>query len=90
VDAAEIEPHLRESLLRGEIDFITLTSSNIARALLGGLDAACRERIAGGAVKLVTISPVTSAAVQELGLPVAGEATTYTTDGIVEALRALA
>ena len=34
----------------------------------------------------MTISPVTSAAVRELGLPVAAEATEYTTAGVVAAL----
>ncbi len=38
----------------------------------------------------MTISPRTSAVVRELGLPVAGEAKVYTTEGVVEALCALA
>lgn len=79
-----------DCLRRGEIDFVTLTSSNIARGLLGALDATCRARIEGGQVKLVTISPVTSAAVHEFGLPVAGEAQEYTAEGVVAALVRLA
>jgi uroporphyrinogen III methyltransferase/synthase len=90
VDAAEIDAYLVDALRRGEIDFITLTSSNIARGLVRVLDETCKARIAAGEVKLVSISPVTSAAVRELGLPVAAEATTYTTDGVVDALRKLA
>jgi uroporphyrinogen-III synthase len=39
---------------------------------------------------LVSISPVTSATIRELGLPVAAEAAVYTGEGIVEALGALA
>jgi len=35
---------------------------------------------------VITISPVTSAAVRELGWPVAAEATVFTTEGVIEAL----
>ena len=42
--------------------------------------------MADGSVKLVTISPVTSAAVRECGFEPAAEATEYTTDGVIEAL----
>jgi uroporphyrinogen III methyltransferase/synthase len=71
---------------RGEIDYVTLTSSNIARALIAALDDTCRARIRDGTVKLVTISPETTGAVKELGLDVAAEAREYTTAGIVEAV----
>jgi uroporphyrinogen III methyltransferase/synthase len=75
---------------RGEIDFVSLTSSNIARALLGALDADARRQVEAGRVRLVTISPRTSAAVRETGLPVAAEATEYTTAGVVTAMCRLA
>jgi uroporphyrinogen III methyltransferase/synthase len=71
---------------RGGIDFVTLTSSNVARALIGALDETARARIRAGQVRLVTISPRTSAAVRELGLPVAAEAREYTTRGVLAAL----
>jgi uroporphyrinogen III methyltransferase/synthase len=79
-----------EGLRCGEVDYVTLTSSNIARALVRRLDEEARDRVRRGEVGLVTISPRTSAAVRELGLPVAGEARAYTTEGLVEALCALA
>jgi uroporphyrinogen-III synthase len=41
-------------------------------------------------VKLVSISPVTSDTIRELGLPVAAEATEYTGSGVVDALVRLA
>ena len=69
-----------------EIDYVTLTSSNIARAILTSLDAESSARIQNGLVQLVTISPVTSATVRDLGLPVSSEATTFTTRGLIEAL----
>lgn len=85
VDAA-LDPAVLDQLRQGEVDCITLTSSNIARSILGRLDAESLERIRAGAIKLVTISPVTSVAVRELGLPVSAEAKEYTTAGVVEAL----
>jgi uroporphyrinogen III methyltransferase/synthase len=86
VDAIDAHSDVFDCLRRGEIDFVTLTSSNIARAVLRAMDETCRARVAAGDVRLVTISPVTSAAVAEFGLPVAGEATEYTAAGVVEAL----
>jgi uroporphyrinogen III methyltransferase / synthase len=61
-----------------------------SRALLRGLQGEGRRRIEAGEVKLVCISPHTGAAVRDLGLPVAAEAATYTTAGVVTALRTLA
>jgi uroporphyrinogen III methyltransferase/synthase len=88
-DPLEAHPHIQQQLQTGEIEFITLTSSNIARALLRRADQATRRAIEEGRVKLVSISPVTSTAIRELGLPVAAEATEYTTAGVVMALRGL-
>lgn len=89
-DAVEDGAGAIDCLRRGELDYVTLTSANIARALLRSLDSPCRARLESGQVRLVTISPVTSAAVREFNLPVAAEATTYTVDGLLEALTALA
>jgi uroporphyrinogen III methyltransferase/synthase len=81
---------LREVLREGPVDYVTLTSSNIARALLGKLDADTEALIRNGSIRLISISPVTSSAVAELNLPVAAEATESTTDGVVASLIALA
>jgi uroporphyrinogen III methyltransferase/synthase len=89
-DALAARPPVLEKLSRGEIDFITLTSSNIARALHTQIDPAARKRIARGHIEIVTISPVTSAAVRELGWPVAAEAKEATTAGVINALIARA
>jgi uroporphyrinogen III methyltransferase/synthase len=89
-DVVDLDPEALDGLRRGEIDYVTLTSPNIARALLASLDATCRARLESGAVQVVTISPVTSAAVRELGLPVAAEAAVYTAEGVVAALVQLA
>jgi uroporphyrinogen III methyltransferase/synthase len=90
VDAVDAGAPVLDFLRRGEIDYVTVTSSNIARALLGALDEVCRARLKSGETRLVSISPVTSAAVRELGLPVAAEATAYTAPGLVDALVRLA
>jgi uroporphyrinogen III methyltransferase / synthase len=91
IDAGEgspldMHPTVREQLRGGPIEFVTLTSANIARSLLRGLDDATRKRVVEGELKLVSISPVTSAAIVEMGLPVAAEAREYTMKGVVEAL----
>ena len=86
VDVAAVDREILSRLDRGEIDYVTLTSSNIARAFHRVLDQGARRSILGGRPKLVTISPVTSAAVHELGWPVAAEATTYTSEGLIQAL----
>lgn len=86
VDAIDLHSEVLDCLRRGEIDYVTLTSSNIARAFINALDATCRGRIEAGEVKLISISPVTSAAIRELGLPVAAEATEYTSEGVIAAI----
>jgi uroporphyrinogen III methyltransferase/synthase len=90
VDAVEMDLELLEKVSHGKIDFITLTSSKIAESLVRMLDPAARQRIRAGEVRLVSISPVTSAAVRKLGLPVAAEAKEYTTEKVVEVTAALA
>jgi uroporphyrinogen III methyltransferase/synthase len=90
VDAPDMDPQVLLALSRGEIGYVTLTSANIARALLRSLDETATMRIRSGDVKLVTISPVTSAAVREFGFEPAAEATEYTVDGVINAVMRLA
>jgi uroporphyrinogen III methyltransferase/synthase len=89
-DAVPRDGIVHDALRRGEIDFVTLTSANVARSVLRTLDEIGRARVHAGDLRLVTISPVTSAAVVELGYPVAAEAREYTTDGLLQALVELA
>jgi uroporphyrinogen III methyltransferase/synthase len=76
--------------LSKEIDYVLLTSSNIARAFAAALNEKAREMIHTGRTKIVSISPVTSAAVRELGWNVAAEALEFTTQGVVQSLLKLA
>lgn len=69
----------------GEIDWIGLSSPSIARQFAQLLTPLARQRI-GMAIRLCSISPVTTAAATEVGLPIAAEATTYTWDGILDAI----
>ncbi len=85
-DAVDVHSPTLDCLRRGEVDYVTLTSANIARALVRALDEVSRGRLESGQVEVVSISPVTSAAVRELGLPVAAEADEYTVPGLVAAL----
>jgi uroporphyrinogen III methyltransferase/synthase len=86
VDAIDPNSEALAALGRGEVDYVILTSSNIARSLARALDQKCRAVIDSGRVKLLSISPVTSATIRELGLSVAAEAAIYTTEGVIETL----
>jgi uroporphyrinogen-III synthase len=86
IDALAAGSPALDAVWRGEIDFITVTSSNIARALHRSLDPEANQRIRSGAVRLVSISRVTSEAIRELGWPVAAEAGEATMTGVIEAL----
>lgn len=89
-DAIDVTSPVLANLRRGEIDFVTLTSSNIARAFVAALDDVARLRLHAGDTRLVTISSVTSEEVRKLGVPVAAEASEATAEGIVDALVHLA
>jgi uroporphyrinogen III methyltransferase/synthase len=84
-DVAALPEDAHALIERGELDWIGLSSPSIARNLARLLSPAAREQI-GTAVRLASISPVTSAAAREAGLPVATEATEYTWDGLFDAM----
>jgi len=71
-------------------EYILLTSSNIAHALLQALDESQTGSIRQGKTKLISISQVTTRAVCEHNLTVAGEATPHTMDGMIALLQKLA
>lgn len=74
---------LAEELAAGQLDWITVTSSAIARSLAKMFGPNLRR------AKLASISPITSATLRELGFEPAAEATVYTMLGLVEAIRAV-
>jgi uroporphyrinogen III methyltransferase/synthase len=89
VDTLEVDAEVLEALRRGDIRLITLTSSNIARALARILDPSTHENIRAGRIQLVSISPVTSQDIRAVGWPVAAEAAEATIEGVLAALVAL-
>jgi len=90
VDVVNPDASILDALRRGEIRYVTLPSSNIARGVLTGFDETIRGRVERGEILLVAISPETGNAIRELGLPVAAEATTFTEDGLIQAVMDLA
>jgi len=86
VDVATPDAVILDALRRGEIRYVTLPSSNIARAVLGAFDETIRGRVERGEIRLVAISPETGKAICALGLPVAAEATTFTEDGLIQSV----
>jgi len=71
-------------------DYLTFTASSTVRSILGALDDAGRARLAdGGAPRVVSIGPITSATVREAGLRVDAEASEFTVSGLVDALLGL-
>ncbi|MEX2287542.1 MAG: uroporphyrinogen-III C-methyltransferase [Planctomycetaceae bacterium] len=85
VDVESLSPETLRQLEAGEIDWIGLSSPSIAQGLKRLLTPAALEKI-GKSVRLASISPVTSTAAREAGLPVAAEADVYTWDGIFAAI----
>lgn len=81
-DVTETDPEIVELLERGQIDWVTVTSPAIARSLVNLFGERLRT------ARLASISPLTSAALRELGFEPAAEALDYTMDGLTEAILA--
>lgn len=79
-DVTQPDEHVAELLATGKIDWITVTSSAIARSLVNLFGDELRKS------RLASISPVTTATLEELGFPPAAEAAEYTMPGVVRAI----
>lgn len=79
-DVAAPEPRNRAALEAGKIDWITVSSSAVARSLVKMFGPLLQR------ARLVSISPITSKVLVELGFPPAAEAAEYTPTGMVEAI----
>jgi len=80
VDMDEPNQDVADALKAGEVHWITVTSSPTARSLV---------RLYGDLLKtakIVSISPLTSATLRELGYEAANEASPHTVDGMVDTL----
>lgn len=80
VNVSAADPDIVESLQRGEVDWVTVTSSATAGALHELFGEALRS------TRLASISPITSAALRELQLEPAIEAEQHTMAGLRDAI----
>jgi uroporphyrinogen III methyltransferase/synthase len=85
VDVEQFDAPTRELLESGELDWIGLSSPSIARALAKLLPITARSRL-GQSLHLASISPITTAAATEAGLPISTEATEHTWEGILQSI----
>lgn len=79
-DVKAADPRVAAALSAGRIDWVTVTSSAIARSLVALFGDALRQS------KLASVSPVTSEALRQLGYEPAAEATQYTMEGLIQAI----
>lgn len=79
-DISQPDPEIAQTLAAGEIGWATVTSSAIARSLVGmfGQKLTC--------TRLASISPLTAGVLEELGFTSAAIASEYTSEGLVAAL----
>jgi uroporphyrinogen III methyltransferase/synthase len=81
-DVAQPNEDVLAALQAGRITWTTVTSSAIARALVGMFGEALRQ------TQLAAISPLTAEVLTDLGYPPAVVTETFTTDGIIAAILA--
>ncbi len=81
VDVETPNPEIAEALCAGQIDFVTVTSSAIARSLVRMFGETLHR------TKLVSISPITSQTLAQAGFPPQFEAQEASPSGIVDVLR---
>ncbi|MCA9226352.1 MAG: uroporphyrinogen-III C-methyltransferase [Planctomycetales bacterium] len=79
-DVTQPDEAICEQLDRGRIDWVTVTSSAIARATAAMFGDSLRR------ARLASISPITSETLEQLGFQVSCEATEYTMPGVVRAM----
>jgi len=84
-DVSDWPAEALQLLERGELSWIGLSSPSIARGVQRLMKPEIRDQL-GQALHLASISPVTTAAAEEVGLPISAEATEYTWDGILTAI----
>ena len=83
-DVQQPDPKVATALSCGRIDWVTVTSPATARSVVRLYGDALRH------ARLVSISPLTSTALRDLGYQAAAEASEHTTAGIVDAILSLA
>ena len=84
-DVLELRRAALQQIERGELNWIGISSPSIARNLAQLLTSEAKAQL-GIKTKLASISPVTTAAAREVGLPIAVEATVATWEGLFQAM----
>ncbi len=79
-DVASADPATIALMAAGEIDWVTITSSAIGRSCVLLFGEALRK------TRIASISPITSGTLRELGFSPAAEATSYTMQGLIDAI----
>ena len=82
--ATALPPVLLEALAERHVNWITFTSSSTAKNFTQLLGHSYKEQLKG--VRIASIGPVTTATLNDLGLPPALQADTYDIDGLVNAI----
>jgi len=80
VDRTQFDPMIAELMQQGKIDYVTVTSSAIAVSLVAMFGGLLRQ------TALISISPITSQTLSDLGFPPSREAAEASLGGIVEVL----
>lgn len=81
-DVTEPDAQVASALAAGDVDWITVTSSAIARSLVQLFGEQLHR------TKLAAISPLTAGVLDQLGYPASAVAKQYTIDGVVDAILA--
>lgn len=79
-DVKEPDPSMVAALSSGEVDWVTVTSSAIARSVVRLYGDALRQS------RLASIGPITSATLRQLGFEPAAEASPHSTAGLIDAI----
>jgi uroporphyrinogen III methyltransferase/synthase len=85
VDVSQLPNSTMQLIENGQLNWIGLSSPSIAKSLKALITPAAEAQL-GKSVFLASISPVTSAAAREVGLPIHAEAKIYTWNGIFDAI----
>jgi uroporphyrinogen III methyltransferase/synthase len=82
--AAALPPVLLDALAAKAVTAVTFTSSSTAKNFAALLGPTYREQLAG--IQIVSIGPITSQSLRDLGLEPTIEATTFNVEGLVRSL----
>jgi uroporphyrinogen III methyltransferase/synthase len=85
-DVASWTDDVRQRLIVRQLDWIGVSSPAIARNVARLMPEEARA-VLGQSIRIASISPVTSVACREVGLPVSAEATEHTWEGILAVIR---